>query len=1118
MEDIQWGARSRAFVRSILASTLFLTFTPASTLAAIQTIGAGSIADRPNPDGYTCVNDYGAWIHNAGVVEPGIAGCDPVQGPIGEPTPLYPHVTGPADAQPTGTHRWWGSVAFYGDMPIGDANRAGYITPDPIAARITDRGFRMASIPDGMQFKNGNTDTYDVPAPFDEVFDGLAIGNSQFSTLDAKMYDYSDGSVTVEWQNNGSPVMRGTFVHGSPYVYVDVLQGELELRSKAPNGPEKGVFHQSANQLGMWTDVAGNHGNFLVVGNGSTQFHNVGSDAVRVSNPAGQITVALIPTANGAVPDAAKINRFAARALNRVNEVRIDYQVDEQTQDVTVTQRYLFNGQPVDTFTGLMPLQWKNTVDDISSQDQIRSARGYLKFGNLSQFRYRLPFVGVLPTLPALNRSYDNDKLTQLIREFVAQGPSAWNSYSDTYWSGKSYGKVAEVAALAYEHGLTNEHEILVEWLKLELEDWFTAQTNGQADVTRYFSYDDQWNTLLGYDESFGAQQELNDHHFHYGYFVRAAAEICRTDKSWCAANAWGGMVEMLIRDYAGQRDDPLFPYVRNFDPANGFSWASGHANFVLGNNNESTSEAANAYGAIVLYGEITGNDDLVDHGIYLHTLSTASYWEYWNNIDRYRGFGAPYDNFAPEYDKMTTSIIWGSGHVFSTWFSGAYAHILGIQGLPLNPMVMHIGQHADYLSDYVDLGLSESSNGKPSGLANDQWRDVWWNIWAMTEPEAAIADFNTMDFNYDVEAGESKPHTYHWIHTLNVLGHIESGKGEITADSPIAQVYEKNGQRTYVAYNYHDTPQTVTFSDGTRLDVPADSFGISGYGTPDDSGGNGGDNGGDDGGNDGGDSGGDSGNNGGDDGSGNGGSCSDFCFSEGADSLTVTAHVGTAVDLHYRVNDGPQQNVRMTRNGSKHVYTIPNLGQGDQVDYFFTVIEPSAYDTEWSSHTFGNGGGNGGNGGSDGGGNNGGGDSGSDTGGGNGDAGDSGALTISRATASTATQSPSLAVDGDAGTRWESDWLNDGQWLTLDLPQTTAIRQVEIDWEAANAANYDIWLSENGSDWWHASSVSGRTFGSRTDVVSLNQSARYVSLVMGNRSAGNDWGYSIYEVRLIGQ
>ena len=287
-------------------------------------------------------------------------------------------------------------------------------------------------------------------------------------------------------------------------------------------------------------------------------------------------------------------------------------------------------------------------------------------------------------------------------------------------------------------------------------------------------------------------------------------------------------MVELLIRDYAGGRNDSLFPYLRNFDPANGFSWASGHANFVLGNNNESTSEAANAYGAIILYGLITGNEELVERGMYLHASSTATYWEYWNNIDRFRGFAnTDRDNFPSDYTKMTTSIIWGNGMVFSTWFSGAYAHILGIQGLPLSPLVLHIGQHADYLKDYVTLGMTESSNGKPSGLPEDQWRDVWWNIWAMTDGQAAVDDFHTYNFNYEPEAGETKGHVYHWIYTLKQLGHVATGTGALTANHPAALAFNNKGSLTYLAYNFSTARIFVEFSDGMAMNVNPGAFAI---------------------------------------------------------------------------------------------------------------------------------------------------------------------------------------------------------------------------------------------------------------------------------------------------
>ena len=128
-------------------------------------------------------------------------------------------------------------------------------------------------------------------------------------------------------------------------------------------------------------------------------------------------------------------------------------------------------------------------------------------------------------------------------------------------------------------------------------------------------------------------------------------------------------------------------------------------------------------------------------------------------------------------------------------------------------------------MMDYIELGLRESSNGKPSGLPDDQWRDLWWNLIAMVDPESSIADYNTMSSSYDNEAGESKAHTYHWIHTFNKLGHIQTGTGDLTSNHPAAVAFEKNGVTTYVAYNYENNPITVSYSDGKTFSVPANSF-----------------------------------------------------------------------------------------------------------------------------------------------------------------------------------------------------------------------------------------------------------------------------------------------------
>ena len=799
---------------------------PPSGDYTITAYGAGSISDTINPASYRCVVDYGNWIYNAGVVEPAIAACNAATGiPSGTPTARFPQLVAPAANNPTPTHKWWGSIPFLGEMTIGDANDAAYITPDPITARITNRGARLMGIPSGLAPSNDGF-LYSIPDPFSEVFDGVAIGNTAFTDMDAYLKDHSDGSVTVEWQSGGQAVMQATFVHGSPYAYFKAYQGELVIRTLRTDGGEKGTFYEQGNSLGIWTNVAGNRNNYLVTGEGNTTFGNVAGNEITVTNAAQELTLTYLPQTAGTPADTLS-GFFEARARNVVASVKIDYAVDRPTNNVTVSHEYLDSaGAPIETVIGLHPLHWKNSTQQVSGY-QVRSARGTIKFSQTSSFDYQLPSVGVLPALPSIDGTFDQAKLQDLVRQFVAEGPDAWNDRTDTYWAGKNYGKVAELIAIADSVGMNAEATQLLDWLKSELADWFTAETNGNLDIVKYFVYDDEWNTLLGMEESFASHQQLNDHHFHYGYFVRAAAEVCRMDVAWCGADQYGPMIELLIRDYAGDADDPMFPYLRNFDPANGFSWASGPANFARGNNNESTSEAANAYGAIVLYGLIVGRDDLVEKGMYLHASTAAAYWQYWNNIDGYNNVGADEDNFPAGYERITTSIIWGDGAVFSTWFSGAFAHILGIQGLPSNPLILHVGQYADYMVDYVTLGLSESSNIKPSGLPDDQWRDLWWNLWAMTDADAAIADYNTVA-DYIPEAGETRAHTYHWIHTFRSLGHMITGTGALTADYPAAIAFDNNGATTYVVYNFSGQVRAVSFSDGQVVNAAPYGFSVA--------------------------------------------------------------------------------------------------------------------------------------------------------------------------------------------------------------------------------------------------------------------------------------------------
>ena len=64
---------------------------------------------------------------------------------------------------------------------------------------------------------------------------------------------------------------------------------------------------------------------------------------------------------------------------------------------------------------------------------------------------------------------------------------------------------------------------------------------------------------------------------------------------------------------------------------------------------------------------------------------------------------------------------------------------------------------------------------------------------------------------------GISDAQTYHWLHAMKELGEISTS---ITANDPLAVVFNNNDEKTYVAQNYDIMPKDVIFSDGFKLHV----------------------------------------------------------------------------------------------------------------------------------------------------------------------------------------------------------------------------------------------------------------------------------------------------------
>ncbi|WP_367129994.1 discoidin domain-containing protein [Saccharothrix sp. HUAS TT1] len=101
----------------------------------------------------------------------------------------------------------------------------------------------------------------------------------------------------------------------------------------------------------------------------------------------------------------------------------------------------------------------------------------------------------------------------------------------------------------------------------------------------------------------------------------------------------------------------------------------------------------------------------------------------------------------------------------------------------------------------------------------------------------------------------------------------------------------------------------------------------------------------------------------------------------------------------------------------------------------------------------------------------------------------------------------PSNAVDGNAGSRWATDW-SDPQWLRVDLGAVTTFQHVQLVWEGAFGRAYEIQVSDDGTTW---RPVHGTTTGNGgVDSIDVTATGRYVRLHATQRGTG--WGYSLYE------
>ena len=368
------------------------------------------------------------------------------------------------------------------------------------------------------------------------------------------------------------------------------------------------------------------------------------------------------------VPEGHEPAELAGPASHVVTGSRLAYRVAEKS--VTTDLTYLADG---DTAIARLPHQLGAPGTepppgcDLGSYPSIYGTMTLCEGSTLS---WTTPRRTASATLD-LSR-LDDDQRRRLGEQLAADAARLPDFPADTYFGGKALQRTAMLLMVADQVGATEQSRTLAEALDAQLSRWFDPRGCEQRQAT-CFVYDPDAKGMVGLTPSFGSD-EFNDHHFHYGYFLYAAAVMAAHDPG--VVDRYAPVVDLLAADLASA-GSKAFPDRRTFDAYASHSWASGTSPFADGNNQESVSEAVNAWAGLDLWAKATGDESLEAEAGWMLSLEADSAVTYWTNPDlgQFDGYGAG-----------IVSLNWGGKRDYATWFSDAPAAKLAILLLPMSP------------------------------------------------------------------------------------------------------------------------------------------------------------------------------------------------------------------------------------------------------------------------------------------------------------------------------------------------------------------------------------------------------------------------------------------------
>lgn len=644
----------------------------------------------------------------------------------------------------------------------------------------------------------------------------LQITANRFDPSDASANGWHDWGLdfVMADASNRNKQMRVTIAHGVPFTWVECSQlspiitpvntlsgGNSFAILTADNQSLSASFVSSAFALRVGNDLYG-----IYAPEGTQWNINDGTLQASFAGDATYLSIAVLTQLSD-------LTVYQPYAHSIIRDTRVDWQYDAIAGKVrttwSATVENMDGGSNTNILQGFIPHHYKNNTYSMTFMSQeYATPRGRMRMAAGNHFTITYDYHGftpyyALPTDSIGAHAYDKNRMRMMVAEYAAKGGFG----TDTYWGGKGLTQMALYMTMAYEMGEMALFEQCKSRLKNALVNWYTY-TPGENDM--YFARYNRWGAMIGFNTSYDSDT-FNDHHFHYGYFVYASALLALFDDDF--RENYGQMARMVARDYANwQHDADDFPLFRTLDPWAGHSYAGGLGDGG-GNGQESTSEAMQGWGGVLLLGVALGDDEMRDAGIFGYTLEARGTAEYWFDRDREN---IDYTKYTSPWSSNLTS----KGVGWWTWFSGDPVWMHGIQWMPISPILDYLSEDLDYARwDYTQMWQTKQMGdwfanaglGHESGIGN-----VVLSYLQRFDADSAASVFDQLwDGNYQLAKNpDTGGISYFATHSHRSYGDRQF---DIHASLPMASAYRKGEDYTYTVYNPTDSEQSVTFYRGNN-------------------------------------------------------------------------------------------------------------------------------------------------------------------------------------------------------------------------------------------------------------------------------------------------------------